>query len=129
MPPHCKRKSRSPSRHSHDRDSPFPSPKHRRSKENDKLEFILKSLKTLENDVSSCNSRLALYKSGFEQQKTAFEPDHDDDCDAISLLVSEDPAFESVNGDEAIEPSAEAELSPKATKRGYKATKRRLEYR
>jgi len=55
---------------------------------------------------------LALYESHLEQQKLAFEADHEGDCDAISLLVSEDPAFESANGDEAFQPSAEAELSP-----------------
>jgi len=100
VPPHRKRKSRSPSRHSRDRGSPSQSPKHRRSKDSDKLESILKSLETLKNDVCNCNSCLALYESRFEQQKTAFEPDQEVDCDAISLLVSEDPkdpAFESVN--------------------------------
>jgi len=112
MPSHCKRKLHSPSRHSHDRDSPSNSPKHRPSKDNNKLESILKSLETLKNDVSKCNSCLALYESHLEQQKLALEPDHEGDCDAISLLVSEDPAFESANGDEAFQPSAEAELSP-----------------
>jgi len=112
MPSHCKRKSRSPSHHSHDRDLLSNSPKHHRSKANNKLESILKSFDTLKNDVSNCNSCLALYESHLEQQKMAFKPDHEVDCDAISLLVSEDPAFKSVNGDEVFQPSAEAELLP-----------------
>jgi len=110
MPPHRKRKSRSPSC-SHDRDWRSPSPKHRRSKDNDKLEFTLKSLETLQNDVFNCNSPLALNESRFEQKKTVFELDHDVDYGAISLVVSEDPAFESVNRDQAFQPSNEAELS------------------
>jgi len=123
MPSHRKRKSHSPFHHSHDRDLPSNSPKHLCSKDNNKLEYILKSLETLKNDVSNCNSHLALYESHLEQQKTAFAPDHEVDCDAISLMVSEDPAFESVNGGEAFQPSAEAELSPNgATKPPNKAS-------
>jgi len=56
VPPHRKRRSCSPSRHSYDRDSPSNSHKHRRSKDNDKLESILKSLETLKNDVSNCSA-------------------------------------------------------------------------
>ena len=69
MPPHPKRKSRSHSRyrHSDDRDSPS-SPKRRPSMDNDKLESIPQTLKSLQNDVTNCNSRLTLFESRFEQQ-------------------------------------------------------------
>ena len=111
MPPHRKRKSRSHSRspHSDDRDSPS-SPSRRPSMDTDKLESILQTLQSLQNDVTNCNSRLALFESRFEQQKTALERDCITDYDAIFLLGSEDIALYSVNEEEAIKPSNEAEL-------------------
>ena len=111
MPPHRKRKSRSHSRsrHSDDRDSPS-SPERRPSMDDDKLESILQTLQSLQNDVTNCNSRLALFESRFEQQKTALERDCITDYDAIFLLGSEDIALYSVNEEGAIKPSNEAEL-------------------
>ena len=95
MRPHRKRKSRlhSCSLHSDDQDSPS-SPKRRRSMGNDKLESILQTLQSLQNDVTNCNSRLALFESRFEQQKTALERDCVTDYDAIFLLGSEDIAVD-----------------------------------
>ena len=111
MRPHRKRKSRlhSCSLHSDDQDSPS-SPKRRRSMGNDKLESILQTLQSLQNDVTNCNSRLALFESRFEQQKTALERDCVTDYDAIFLLGSEDIAVDSVIEEGAIKPSNEAEL-------------------
>ena len=111
MPPHRKRKSRSHSRSrlSDDRDSAS-SPERRPSMDDDKLESILQTLQSLQNDVTNCNSRLALFESRFEQQKTALERDCITDYDAIFLLGSEDIALYSVNEEEAIKPSNEAEL-------------------
>ena len=111
MPPHRKRKSRSHSRsrHSDDRDSAS-SPERRPSMDDDKLESILQTLQSLQNDVTNCNSRLALFESRFEQQKTALERDCITDYDAIFLLGSEDIALDCVNEEGAIKPSNEAEL-------------------
>ena len=111
MPPDRKRKSRSNSRsrHSDDRNSPS-SPKRRPSMDNDKLQSILQTLQSLQNDVTYCNGRLTLFQSRFEQQKTAFEPACVTDYDAISLLGSEDITLDSVTEEGAIKPSNEAEL-------------------
>ena len=125
MPPHRKRKSRSHSRspHSDDRDSPS-SPKRRPSMDTDKLESILQTLQSLQNDVTNCNSRLALFESRFEQQKTALERDCITDYEAIFLLGSEDIALDSVNEDGAIKPSNEAEFpTNEAIKPPNEATK------
>ena len=77
---------------------------------NDKVESILQTLQSLQNDVTNCNSRLALFESRFEQQKTALERDCITDYDAIFLLGSEDIALDSVIEEGAIKPSNEAEL-------------------
>ena len=105
MPPHRKRKSRSHSRsrHSDDRDSAS-SPERRPSMDDDKLESILQTLQSLQNDVTNCNSRLALFESRFEQKKTALEPDCVTDHDAISLQGSD------LIEEGAIKPSNDAEL-------------------
>ena len=62
MPLQRKRKSRSHSRsrHSDDRDSPS-SPKRRPSLDNAKLESILQTLQSPQNDVIICNGRLTLF--------------------------------------------------------------------
>lgn len=77
---------------------------------NVKLESILKTLQSLQNDVTNCNSRLALFESRSQQQKTALRPDRVTDYDSITLLGPEDIALDSVNEEEAIKPSNEAEM-------------------
>ena len=90
--------------------------------DNDRLESILQTLQSLQNDVTNCKSRLALFESRLEQQKTTLE--RDCDYDTIFLLKSEDIALDSVNEEGTIKPSNEAELpTNEAIKQPNEATK------
>ena len=92
--------------------------------DNDRLESILQTLQSLQNDVTNCKSRLALFESRLEQQKTALERDCITDYDTIFLLKSEDIALDSVNEEGTIKPSNEAELpTNEAIKQPNEATK------